>query len=173
MLIDHFLPRYHFTEHHSIHIRATPEHIYDVLRHGQLPSHPIVRLLVFLRGLGRKPSRTFSLDEILRGGNFHLLVEDPPREIVLGIEGPFWKPRYATCSVDAPSFHGPVPSGVARAAWNFAVAPDGTVSTETRILCADDARRKFAFYWLFVRPFSGLIRILMLRAIRDACTAKT
>ena len=173
MLIDHFLPRYHFTEHHSIRVRATPEHIYGVLRHGRMPAHPIVRLLIFLRGLGGKPSPTFSLDDILRKGNFHLLAEDPPRELVLGIEGPFWKPRYATCSVDAPSFNGPVPSGVARAAWNFVVAADGTVSTETRILCAADARRTFAAYWLFVRPFSGLIRIMMLRAIRNACTQKT
>lgn len=138
-----------------------------------MPAHPIVRLLIFLRGLGRKPAPTFSLDDIVRKGNFHLLAEDPPRELVLGIEGAFWKPRYGTCSVDAGAFHGPIPNGIARAAWNFVVAADGTVSTETRILCAADARRKFALYWLFVRPFSGLIRRLMLRAIRNACTPKT
>ena len=172
MIIDRVLPTFHHTEHHSIRIRATPEHIYDVLRHGRLPTHPVVRLLIFLRGLGGKPSRTFSLEGILRQGNFHLLAEDPPRELVLGIEGPFWKPSYKACS-DAASFNGPVPSGVARAAWNFVVGPDGTVSTETRILCGDDARRKFAVYWLFVRPFSGLIRRFMLRALRDACTQKT
>lgn len=173
MLIDDLLPRYDFTEHHSIRIRATPGHIYDVVRHGELPTHPVILLLVFLRGLGRKPARTFSLDAILRGGNFHLLADDPPRELVLGIEGPFWRLKYTPNPVSVESFRQPVPNGAARAAWNFLIAPDGTVSTETRILCAAGTRRRFAFYWLFVRPFSGLIRILMLRSIRDACTAKT
>lgn len=173
MLIDDFLPRYHFTEYHSIRVDAAPEHIYALLRHGRMPVHPVVRLLIFLRGLGRKPAPLFSLDDIVRGGNFHLLAEDPPREVLLGIQGPFWRPSYTASSLGADAFHGPVPSGVARAAWNFAVGADGTVSTETRILCASDARRRFALYWLFVRPFSGLIRLMMLRAIRNACTTKT
>ena len=40
-------------------------------------------------------------------------------------------------------------------------------STETRVHVADPAaRRAFRRYWLVVRPFSGLIRILYLRAVR-------
>src|SRR5688500_7344377 len=98
---------------------------------------------------------------------FCILAEDPPWEIVLGIEGPFWKPSCKLTPVDAESFRRPVPRGTARAAWNFAVERrgDGTalVSTETRVLCAD---WRFRAYWLVVRPFSGLIRRLMLRTIR-------
>jgi hypothetical protein len=42
-----------------------------------------------------------------------------------------------------------------------------TVSTETRVLCTDPgSRRAFRRYWRIVRPFSGLIRIEMLRSIR-------
>jgi hypothetical protein len=45
------------------------------------------------------------------------------------------------------------------------------LTTETRIWCADGrARRRFALYWALVRPFSGLIRILMLRAVAREAT---
>lgn len=159
MLIDRLLPHCDFYEHHSTRVTAAPERIYDVIRHGELTSHPIVRALLFVRGIGRGKS----LDLFLSQG-FVILAEDRPHEIVIGIEGPFWKPN---CKLRGDlDFTRPVPNGVARAAWNFAIAADGTVSTETRILCADDARPKFRAYWLFVRPFSGLIRRMMLRSIR-------
>jgi len=63
---------------------------------------------------------------------------------------------------------------LARAVWNFtgqeAAAGRTLLSTETRIVCGDAAsRRKFRLYWLVVRPFSGLSRLLMLRAVRRAC----
>jgi hypothetical protein len=165
VLIDDFLPRYHFNEYHSLRVDADPERIYEAVRHGELAIHPVVRALLFLRGLGR--GRTaFSLELFLKQG-FVLLAENPPREIVLGIEGPFWKP---SCKLGDPDFGRPVPPGVARGIWNFAIADDGTVSTETRVLCGEGARGKFRAYWLVVRPFSGLIRRLMLQAIRKQCT---
>jgi hypothetical protein len=41
------------------------------------------------------------------------------------------------------------------------------LSTETRIAATDArARRRFAAYWLVVRPGSGLIRRLWLRAVK-------
>ena len=63
--------------------------------------------------------------------------------------------------------------GRAHAVWNFRVLPRGeqgsVLSTETRVTCGDPASRaRFSRYWLVVRPFSGLIRIVMLRAIRRA-----
>ena len=48
------------------------------------------------------------------------------------------------------------------------------MSTETRVLCADAAAlRSFRRYWLVVGPFSGLIRILMLRAIAATAIARS
>lgn len=172
MIIDRVLPTFHFNEFHSIRIRATPERIYSTIRHGDFASHPVVRLLLRVRGLGRKAPQRVSLERFLQQG-FHLLADDPPRELVLGIEGPFWQPHCKLREVSEATFREPVPGGVARAAWNFAIGADGTLSTETRVLCAPDARRRFAMYWFFVRPFSGLIRRFMLRAIRDSCTQKT
>ena len=64
--------------------------------------------------------------------------------------------------------------GAAQAAWNFAIRPlvgnKTVLTTETRVRCVDPAGRwRFRIYWAFIRPFSGLIRLVMLRAIkRDA-----
>ncbi|MEQ1645742.1 MAG: hypothetical protein ABL959_19990 [Pyrinomonadaceae bacterium] len=61
-------------------------------------------------------------------------------------------------------------TGYAKAVWNFSLDPDGDatrLTTETRIKCLDDgSRRSFGFYWTFVQPFSGIIRMEMLRAIK-------
>jgi hypothetical protein len=65
---------------------------------------------------------------------------------------------------------------MARAVWNFMVLPQGEsgtfLSTETRVTCGDTASRfKFRLYWLVIQPFSGLIRVIMLRAIRRTAEA--
>jgi hypothetical protein len=40
------------------------------------------------------------------------------------------------------------------------------------MLCLDESsRRRFRRYWLFIRPFSGLIRMEMLRVIRQQIAA--
>ena len=47
-----------------------------------------------------------------------------------------------------------------------------SLSTETRIHRGDSvARRTFRLYWLVSRPFSGLTRILVLRAARRRAEA--
>ena len=71
-------------------------------------------------------------------------------------------------------FQGPVPPGLARAVLNFfvqEVGPERTLlSTETRVLCGDTVSRwKFRAYWEVIKPFSGLIRLIMLRVVRQAC----
>jgi hypothetical protein len=156
MRIDALLPHCDFYERHAIVVRATPERAYDVVANADLSRGWIIRMLMALRGI-TKPTRSM----------FSIAAEDPPRELVLGIEGPFWRP---TCKPYAPDFGAPVPPDVARAAWNFFIEPIDDarvrVTTETRILCGEHARRRFALYWLLVRPGSGLIRRLMLRTIR-------
>jgi len=123
------------------------------------------------RRLRRRARGPITLRDVIAEG-FSLLAEDPPHEVVLGVVGAFWRLRAARHDCDTDSFRRP-PPGTARAAWSFYVAegPGGTslLSTETRVQCADDAsRRRFKLYWFVVRPGSGLIRLMMLRAIRNA-----
>ena len=109
----------------------------------------------------------------LASAGFVILGEDPGREVVLGTIGRFWTPSGGMRAFAAAEFAGFSEPGWAKAAWNFRVdaAADGrtTLSTETRVLCTDPrSRRTFGRYWRVVRPFSGLIRIELLRAIRGA-----
>jgi hypothetical protein len=166
MLIDTLLPHCDFYERHSIVVRATPDRAFAAIESADLAGSAVVRLLLTLRGMGRKPKRT----TLRFADGFRVAAEDPPREIVLALEGPFWNPRCRPRGIDAESFGRPVPPNTARAAWNFVVEKvddvHTRVTTETRVLCSDDARRKFALYWFLIRPGSGLIRRMMLRAIR-------
>lgn len=54
-------------------------------------------------------------------------------------------------------------------AWNFSFKPIGNetlVSTETRILCLDEAsKKKFKRYWFFIKPFSGFIQKEILKLL--------
>ncbi|HUP61971.1 MAG TPA: hypothetical protein VNA69_16310 [Thermoanaerobaculia bacterium] len=168
MLLDRLMPHCDFVERHSMLVHATPERVYAAIRTADLAGHPVVRTLLAVRGLGRS-AKAFNLDAFI-GDGFGLLAEDPPRELVLGVQGPFWKPACKLQAVSAGSFLAPVPNGAARAAWNFLIERSGEtsrVTTETRVLCAEDARMLFRLYWMLVRPFSGLIRRMMLRAIRQ------
>ncbi len=169
MLIDRFMPRCDFHERHTTLVRATPERVYDAIVTANLGSDPVSKFLMALRGMGWKRRSAPRFAE-----GFTLAAEERPSEVVIGTEGPFWRPACRPRGVDAERFETPVPPNTARAAWNFLVEREGDatrVTTETRILCSDDARRKFRFYWMLIRPFSGLIRRMMLRTIRKKAEA--
>jgi hypothetical protein len=147
--LDAFLPEYEFVERHRIGIRAAPDRIDRALRELTIEEMPLVRVLFALRGL---PRRGRVLGIIAGLGT---VVEDVPGEgLVVRLRGQFW-----------------LPSGRGEGAQAEAVADFrigfGRLSTETRVRVDDPvARRKFARYWRVIRPFSGLIRILLLRAAR-------
>jgi hypothetical protein len=179
MLIDPFAPHPDAVEIHAIEIAAPREAVYRALRTTNFADSLVIKCLLALRALprlfkrgGRAPTRlhTLTLDTVLQGG-FGILAEDPGREIVIGVTGRFWRPIDNTSPFNEQNFRDAVRPGFARAIWNFAVREksDGRtiLSTETRVVCGDrSSRRKFRLYWLVVRPFSGLIRIFMLRAVR-------
>lgn len=180
MLIDSFVPVPDAAEKHSIEIAANRQAVYRTLWTADLGGSWIVKGLLLLRSLPQfllrprtrrtRANRAITLQTLIDAG-FGVLAEEPNREIVLGVTGPFWRPVGNVLPFSEEAFRGPVRSGVARAVWNFAVEEMDNgrtiLSTETRIVCGDrSSRRKFRAYWLFVRPFSGLIRRLMLRAVR-------
>ncbi|MGZ8415045.1 MAG: hypothetical protein ACXWZS_10475 [Gemmatirosa sp.] len=190
MLIDAYLPAYDVRERHRTRVLASPTATYAALQTADLAEAPLVRALLGLRALpaalargggglqalwARKPEPIPLAAFEARG--FRILQEAPPTELVIGLEGQFWRPRGDLCTPSAAVFRTQPPApGMARAVWNFAVAtaPDGTttLTTETRVLCADAAaRRAFLPYWYVIRPGSGVIRHAMLRAIRRAAEA--
>jgi hypothetical protein len=179
MLIDEFMPSYDVVERHEALINAPPTRVYAALRTTDFARARVVKLLLALRALPswllesktprRKLSRKVTLDTFLTSG-FVLLSEAEGEEIVLGLVGRFWTPTGRLEKTDPVSFRQESRAGLARAAWNFTLEPveSGTrVFTETRVKCTDSSSRaRFLSYWVFVRPFSGLIRRCMLRELR-------
>jgi len=185
MRIDEFAPVPDATELHRIEIDAPAAAVYDALWTADIGASPIIRGLMSLRALpatllGTRDRRTqppaFNLQSLVDAG-FGRLAEEPGREIVLGVSGRFWRPVGNLLPFRLEDFSGPVAPGTARAVWNFAVTSAGparsVLSTETRVVCGDAASRiKFRAYWLLIRPFSGWIRLIMLRQIARECRAR-
>lgn len=178
MLIDSFAPTPDAVEIHSIVINASRATVYHELRTADLGQSVIIKSLLALRSIPGYIARPCALPQnrqitmqTLMDSGFGLLAEKPGEEIVLGITGRFWRPAGNVSPFNRPDFDRPVRAGFARGVWNFSVSeptPGQTLlTTETRVICGDPAsRRKFLAYWLVVRPFSGLIRLIMLKNVR-------
>jgi hypothetical protein len=186
MLIDEFLPVYDTVARHQIDIHSSAERVYAAARKLDLRGSAWIRWLFRLRGIpalffsrvqSRQKGLGLTLEGLLKNG-FILLDESPPAEIVLGLVGKFWTSSGCIQRLDAAGFSNFTMPNYAKAVWNFSLAPqaDGITRlfTETRVLCLDEAsRRRFRLYWTFIRPFSGVIRMEALRAIKRQAEVKS
>lgn len=171
MLIDEFLAEYDFEEKHSIAINADAATVYEAAQNANFGESWIVRTLLTLRGM--------SVDALtlknLRYSKFRILGERPASELLIGLAGKFWTPWGDLQDVNADNFKAFDKSGYAKAVWNFSLNDEGEntrLTTETRIKCLDESsRRRFGFYWAFIQPFSGLIRMEMLKTIKQRAEA--
>ncbi|MCG8633781.1 MAG: hypothetical protein MI863_08140 [Desulfobacterales bacterium] len=166
LLIDRYLPVYDFNEIHQIRINNTPDRVYPLLIPLDMNRSKIIKSLFFLRGL---PAKDIRLDRMLSAGPFELLEENPGKEIAIGL---LTDDLLKDLTVPARDFFPDYrPEKGLKIAWNFHIdnRPQNTVhlSTETRIQCFGDATRLFfSWYWFFIRPFSGIIRMEMLKIVR-------
>jgi len=185
MLIDEYLPNYDATERHQLDIRAPIEKVFAAVRELDVSQSRLIRTLFMLRGLPaflfsrHQPQKQLGLNlaALLKSG-FVLLDETPPQEIVLGLVGKFWTTSGCIQKLDAAGFQNFITPGFAKTAWNFSLESQANgvtrLRTETRVLCLDKAsRRRFRFYWLFIRPFSGLVRMEVLRAIKQKAESRS
>ena len=160
MPIADALPVYHHSERHSIRVAASPERALAAARETTLDELPVVRLLARLRGL--RPGHGPLWDGLLAAGF------QPFRDDTLVLVGRPWSPGYGRRKVD--DFVSFTEPGWAKMAIDLRAVPEGAGSrlvTETRVFLTDRAsRHRFAAYWLVIRPFSGLIRRLWLRAAK-------
>lgn len=171
-LLDRIMPRFDVAVRYAIVIAAARARVVATAEAYRLDRSPATRLLFRLRGLGAAPA---TLRASLAANRLTLLAETPGEEVVIGTFGRFWAlAEWANMEApaDARAFAAFARPGWAKAAVNLrfdALGPTTTrVATETRVLCVDDAaRRRFALYWGFIRPFSGVIRRILLRGIRD------
>jgi hypothetical protein len=161
MAVADALPVYHHRERHSVHVRASPEAALVAARETRLEDVPLVIALSRLRGLN--PARRGPIWDGLIERGFRL--HDPETLVLIGRP---W--RFGGEIRSDREFLGFTEPGYAKMAMDLrAVAENGgaRLETETRIFLTDArSRRRFAAYWLVIRPFSGLIRRLWLRAAR-------
>jgi hypothetical protein len=181
MLIDTYLPEYEHHERHSVAIAAAPERIIQAIQEVTPGEIRLWRTLFGLRALparllGRRSSAADIrplLEQIRRLG-FVQLGDTPGVELVFGGIGQPWRvtgSRVPAIS-GAEAYLRFAEPGYAKMALNFHLQPLGArgpvqVSTETRVHLTDArARRRFGRYWLLIAPFSALLRLTMLHAIK-------
>ncbi|HEX2464066.1 MAG TPA: hypothetical protein VHR17_05515 [Thermoanaerobaculia bacterium] len=193
-LLDDFVPRWQFAEHHETRIHAPPERVDRAIRSVTAADIRFFRLLTWLRsprlpGSGT-PETILSAPvgrpilEVALGSGFWMLA-DEPGELVIGTlvivppelerlpidelerrRNQFTASRFA--ALDEP--------GYAKAAMSFRWTDEGAgwcrLVTETRVFATDtSARRRFAAYWRVIYPGSATIRRMWLRAIRQRAEA--
>jgi hypothetical protein len=176
--LDSFLPAYEFSEHHDLEIDATREQVDRALRQVSVDQIGGIRVLYRLRGLGRGRRDTSQPFLGLAAIGAVELENEPGVGVVLGLTGQFWRLRGGGRDLGRPrsadEFLAYARPDVCKAVIDFRIAELGggrcRLSTETRVHVEDPAaRRAFRRYWLVIRPFSGLTRILFLRAVRKRC----
>jgi hypothetical protein len=168
-LIDEWLPRFDVHERHKVEVAAPPEQALELAL--AIPAAPdrIVRALIGARGM---VARDESLERFFLAHRF-VVLERTPTEWLAGAVGAVWRPRGGLVPLeDAEDWRAAAVPGTIKAAIDFRAEPTAAgsrLSTETRVLAADDrARRAFRLYWLVVGPFSALIRRRWLHAVDSA-----
>jgi hypothetical protein len=155
--LDAFLPAYDFSTRHAVAVAVDPVRADRALREVTFKEVPLVRALLLARGLGLRQGEDTVLGAMVPRAT---VLEDVPGEgVVLTLRGQFWRLRGR--GSEAP----------ATAVIDFRALP-GSLATETRVHVPDPvSRRKFGRYWRIVRPFSGLIRMVVLRAAKRRAEA--
>ncbi len=155
--LDAFLPAYEFSTRHAVAVAVDPARTDRALREVTFKEVPLVRALLLVRGLGLRRAEDTVLSSMVPRAT---VLEDVPGEgVVLTLSGQFWRLR------------GRGPEAPATAVIDFRALP-GSLATETRVHVPDPvSRRKFGHYWRIVRPFSGLIRMVVLRAAKRRAEA--
>lgn len=165
-MLNKYLPEYHFKEKHSKIIKAPAGIVYPQVRHLNFNSSLITHILFIFRGLNTK---NLSFDNLIDKGTFFTLEEEENKEWVIGIlTRSFLIPVVLKPGETYKEWN---PGKGIKIAWNFLLEDINNghtkVSTETRILCLSRLYRFwFTIYWLIIRPFSGLIRLEMLRIVK-------
>ena len=169
-----FLPEHEFSERHSIAIDAPAERIDEALRTVSISDIPVARALWWVRRLGRPYGD--ETKPFIGGELPGIVLQDTPADgVVLGLTGQFWRvlggQRDPLKPATAEEFLAYARPDTCKAVIDFRIGA-GSLSTETRVHVADlESRRKFRRYWRVIKPFSGLIRVLLLRATRKRALA--
>ena len=170
--LERLVPHPDLVEVRAVDVAASPQEAWQRVRHGDLGGAPVMRGLFALRTLpgrlrGEPADAGLRVDDIAstpeRPG-FAVLVDDPPREVVVGAIGQVWRRDIPFLHVaDAGAFAAYDAPGQVKVAWNIRALPaaggGATIVVGVRVAATDPAAlRRFRRYFCVVGPFSRLIR---------------
>lgn len=176
-LLDRFMPKYEVREFHETEVAAPAEVTYAAARELDLHRSTIVRAIftgreLLLGGAHEKANHPGGLlDEVLALG-WHVLAEEPGRELVLGAVTQPWHADVHFRGLPPLEFISFSEPGYAKIAWTLAAEPVGDsrsiFRTETRVATTDPtSRANFRRYWSVFSPGILLIRYETLRLVRQ------
>ncbi len=165
LLIDKYLSNYLFKEIHSIEINASADVIYSLMREVDFERSIVFRMLFRLRGM---PKGMNSIQGFIDNGLVEL-EQLQNRELVLGvIASPV---RGGIKKYPPQDFISFKEQGYAKGVTNYLLIPidrnKTRFITETRFVCYGAmAKTLLILYWVLIRPFSGIVRNVMLKQIK-------
>jgi hypothetical protein len=182
-LIDSYLPSPRIRQVDRVEVAAAPATAWAHVRNVDFYTIPSVRRLFALRLLpsrigavftGKRPDAlpaTMRIGDIVAPGTgFHLLEEEPGREVVVGAIGKFWQPSIDFAPATPEGFAAFARGGFGKVAWALRVDParagGSWIGVDLRVTATDDeAWTKFRPYWSAIGPFSHWIRRAALRLL--------
>lgn len=175
-LLDIFVPVYEVVERHAVHVAAPADITLSAAIGTELESSALVRAIFKGREwiLRSKPDRLIRPRGLLaetRALGWGELAEMPGREIVMGAVTKPWEANPTFTAVAPDEFRAFQKPGFVKIAWTLRADALGSreslFRTETRALATDsEARKKFRKYWSLLSPGIGLIRVVMLPAVK-------
>ena len=179
--LDRLIPSARLREIDEVELDAPPDEVWERVRHGDLGGSPLTRALFALRDLPSrlarrdKPRVALRIDDFtsLEQPGFRVLVDDPPREVVVGAIGKVWQPDILFVDVaHAGEFAAFALPDFVKVAWALRVLPRGDagarVELEVRVDATDDeAWQRFRRYFRLIGPGSRFIRHSLLAALAD------
>lgn len=178
--LDDLVPEPRFAQIDHVDVAAPPDRAWEAVRNVDLQESPLARALFGLREIParlrgeRPPKRSATIDDIdaIGAPGFHILAEEPGREVIVGAIGKVWELAIPFVDVrDAAAFAAFREPGYAKVVWALRVEPrEGSGSRvvfDLRVTTTDEESwKKFRRYFVLIGPFSHMMRRHLLAMVR-------
>jgi hypothetical protein len=175
-MLDQLIPTPRLLDVDHVDLAASPEQVWQIVRHEDLTRSPLVHALFELRALPERLKAehrptSFSVDDLRstpEEPGFSVLLDEPPHAFAVGAIGKVWQGAIPFVHVvDAAHFLDFAEPDFVKVAWEIRVLQlgehDCRLELEVRVDATDEqAWRKFERYFRLIGPGSHFIRRVLL-----------